>query len=113
MGYGGVNGFRASITTPFRWYHLLQEKVTDLTIHPFCFMDATAYYYQKHSPEQAFEELLYFYDIIQEVKGTMITIWHNDLLGTDPQKAGWRKIYERFLKEIIGVDTIRFPDAVS
>jgi hypothetical protein len=31
----------------------------------------------------------------------MVTIWHNTFLGNDPQFAGWKKVYEVFLKEEI------------
>ena len=29
----------------------------------------------------------------------MITIWHNNFLGTDRSFAGWKEVYEIFLKE--------------
>lgn len=107
MGYSGMNGFRASIASPFRWYHLGKEEATTLTIHPFCFMDATAYYYQKLTPEQAFEELKALYGIIRQVNGRMITIWHNTFLGTNQQTARWKKIYERWLNEVAGINAPR------
>jgi hypothetical protein len=47
MGYGSINGFRASVATAFNWYDLANEKETALRIHPFCFMDATALFKQK------------------------------------------------------------------
>src|SRR6185436_1570128 len=30
MGYGSINGFRASVASPFYWYDLKREKQTDL-----------------------------------------------------------------------------------
>ncbi len=99
MGYGSINGFRASVASPFYWYDLKEEKQTTLLIHPFCFMDANAYYEQKLSPTEALNELLHFYQTIKNVNGTMITIWHNSFLGTDPQFNGWKEIYERFFIE--------------
>jgi hypothetical protein len=29
----------------------------------------------------------------------MVTIWHNTFLGTAARFAGWREVYEVFLKE--------------
>jgi hypothetical protein len=101
MGYGSINGFRASIASSFNWYDLEMEATTDLIIYPFCFMDANAYYEQNLSPQQAFDEMMHFYYIIKKVNGLMITIWHNNFLGTDPNFAGWREVYEIFLKEEI------------
>lgn len=100
MGYGTVNGFRASASSSFYWYDLQKEKTTSLIIYPFCFMDANAFYAQKNTPEQALEELMAYYESVKNVDGLMVTIWHNNFLGTDPQFAGWKEVYESFLKQI-------------
>ena len=52
MGYGSINGFRASVASPFYWYDLEYEEQTDLHIHPFCFMDANSFYEQNYSSEK-------------------------------------------------------------
>lgn len=98
MGYGSINGFRASITTPFYWYDLKEETKTALQIHPFCFMDANAYYEEKKSPQEALNELTAYYKTINDVGGTMITIWHNSFLGSDVAFEGWKEVYEDLLK---------------
>jgi len=97
MGYGSINGFRASVASSFFWYDLKNEKQTGLRLHPFCFMDANSFYEQNYSAAQAYEELLQYYKICKEVNGTLITIWHNNFLGTDKKLVGWREIYERFV----------------
>ena len=99
MGYGSINGFRASVASSFYWYDLEKEEKTGLRIFPFCFMDANAYYEQNYTAVQAMTELMHYYHLIRKVNGLMITIWHNSFLGTDPQFAGWREVYEVFLKE--------------
>ena len=99
MGYGSINGFRASVATPYFWYDLKNEERTRLQIHPYCFMDANAYYEQKLSPEAALEELSQYLNILPSVNGTMITIWHNSFLGTDPEFEGWREVYEQFVAQ--------------
>ncbi len=100
MGYGSINGFRASVTSSFYWYDLKKEEQTNLLIHPFCFMEANSFYEQKLSATEAYTELMHFYDQCKEVNGTMITIWHNNFLGTDKTFAGWRKIYEQFIAQV-------------
>lgn len=100
MGYGSINGFRASITTSYYWYNLKNEEQTKLLIHPFCFMDANAYYEQKLSAEEALKDLLTYHKEIRSVNGTMITIWHNSFLGTDEEFKGWREIYYQFVEEL-------------
>lgn len=99
MGYGSINGFRASVASSFYWYDLMNESTSGLLIYPFCFMDANAYYEQKLSAKEALEELMWYYHQIKKVNGLMITVWHNNFLGTDPRMAGWKKVYETFLKE--------------
>lgn len=100
MGYGSINGFRASVASQFFWYDLEKEVQTSLRIHPFCFMDANAYYEQKQNAEQAFEELLHYYTVSKAVNGTLITIWHNNFLGTAKEFKGWREIYEKFIVQV-------------
>ncbi|MEO8405149.1 MAG: polysaccharide deacetylase family protein [Chitinophagaceae bacterium] len=101
MGYGSVNGFRASITTPFYWYDLANEKQTELLLFPFCFMDANSFYEQKYTAQQALEEMRHYYRAVQNVSGNLIMIWHNSFLGTDRVFAGWKEAYEQFIKETI------------
>jgi len=97
MGYGSINGFRASVATSFYWYDLVAEEATLLRIHPFCFMDANSFYEQRLSAEAAFDELVQYLKICREVNGTFCSIWHNNFLGTDKQFAGWRQCYEKFI----------------
>jgi len=108
MGYGTINGFRASVASSFHWYDLEKEETTGLLLFPFCFMDANAYYEQKLVPHQALAELMKFYQSIRRVNGMMCTIWHNSFLGTSPMFKGWREAYEIFLKEEVYWD--RFQD---
>ncbi len=100
MGYGSINGFRASVASSFYWYDLEKEEITNLLLFPFCFMEANSFYEQKYSPQQALDELRYYYKAVRSVNGTLITIWHNTFLGTARNFAGWREVYAQFLEEI-------------
>lgn len=100
MGYGTVNGFRASIASSFFWYDLKSEAKTALRLHPFCFMDANAYYEEKKPAAEALQQLLQFYNVIRSVNGSMITIWHNSFLGVDEAFDGWRDVYEQFIATV-------------
>ncbi|HZH65459.1 MAG TPA: polysaccharide deacetylase family protein [Flavisolibacter sp.] len=99
MGYGSINGFRASVATPFFWYDLKEESKSTLCIHPFCFMDANAYYEERKTPAEALQELIHYRNVVRSVNGTMITIWHNSFLGTDAAFEGWKEVHEQFLRE--------------
>ena len=100
MGYGSINGFRASVASTFNWYDLEKEETTDLRIHPFCFMEANSYYEQKLTPLAAFEELMHYYNICKQSSGSLITIWHNHMLGSGKLYKGWGDTYEKFLQTI-------------
>jgi hypothetical protein len=101
MGYGSVNGFRASLAASFTWYDLDQETATGLRIHPFCFMDANAKFEEGLPPAKAFEALKVLHDRVKQCGGTLYTVFHNQFLGSHPHYAGWREVYELFLEEVV------------
>lgn len=101
MGYGSINGFRASAAASFNWYDLEAEKETGLRIHPFCYMDANCYFKEKLSPEKAYEELIYYYNACRAVNGNLITVFHNMFMAKERAFDEWRKNYIRFLHEVI------------
>ncbi len=98
MGYGSINGFRASYCLPYKWYDLQKEEVSSLTVYPFCYMDANSYYEQHYSPQEAITEMEHYYEITKKVNGLLIMIWHNHFLGTDKMFKGWRKIYRTIIQ---------------
>ena len=100
MGYGSINGFRASAASAFYWFDLEKNEISSLRVHPFCFMEANAYYEQKLTVTEAYEELMQYYWACKNVDGTLITIWHNQMLGPDKLYDGWAAMYENFLKAI-------------
>lgn len=100
MGYATVNGFRASVAGSFYWYDVKEEKQTSLRIHPYCFMDANAFFEEKKSPQEALHALITYVQNIRAVGGEMITVWHNPFLGTDPLFNGWKETYAQFIKMV-------------
>jgi len=100
MGYGSINGFRASVATKFYWYDLKKEEKTNLQVHPFCFMEANSFYEQKFSADEALNELVHYHKVSKEVNGTLITIWHNSFLGRAEEFKGWREMYQQFISSI-------------
>lgn len=100
MGYGSINGFRASVASSFYWYDLEKEEQTSLRIHPFCFMDANSFYEQRLSASEAYDEMMHYHNQCKEVGGTLITIWHNNFLGADKMFEGWKEVYQRFIAQV-------------
>jgi hypothetical protein len=102
MGYGSINGFRASVALPFYWYDLEREEQMELRMHPFCFMDANAFFEQKQDVKATRRELAHYRDVLRAWGGDLITVWHNNLLGSAPQFDGWAMLYEAFLDSVRG-----------
>ncbi len=101
MGYGSINGFRASFAGSFYWYNLSKETMTSLKIIPFCFMDANSFYEQDQDAEKSFEEIMHYKNICAEVDGLFVPIFHNNFLGTDKSFAGWREMYAKFISQVL------------
>lgn len=102
MGYGSINGFRASVASSFYWYDLERETATSLLLHPFCYMEANSFYEQRQTPDKSLQEMRHYYEVVRAVNGTLITIWHNTFLGTDERLKGWREAYSTFFNEVAG-----------
>ena len=98
MGYGSINGFRASYCMPFPWYDLSTEQQTDLIVYPFCYMEANSLFEQKISPEEALSEMEEYCAVTRQFNGTFITIFHNHLLTEEPMQIAWRQMYQQFLE---------------
>jgi hypothetical protein len=101
MGYGSINGFRASVSSPFAWFDLEEDRETELVVHPFCWMDANSYYEQLYTPAQAFAELKTYHDVVKKTGGQLMTISHNNFFSDEPGFAGWKEVYEIFLDEVV------------
>jgi hypothetical protein len=102
IGYGSINGFRASSTSPFYWYDLEREQQTSLLIRPFCYMEANSYFEQHFTAEQALNELQRYHDVVKSVGGELITIFHNHFVTEQKEWLPWRNMYAEFLKRNFG-----------
>lgn len=101
MGYGSINGFRASVASSFYWYDLEKEEQTHLRLFPFCYMEANSYYEQKQTPPQALNEMQHFYREVSAVNGWLITIWHNTFVGTAQRFEGWKDAWFDFFHRVM------------
>jgi hypothetical protein len=97
MGYGSINGFRASVALPFYWYDLDQEEKTELLIFPFCFMEANSYFEQKQDAKTSFAELNAYQNKLRQTGGLFCIIWHNSFLTNEPHWREWREGYGEWL----------------
>lgn len=99
MGFATEAGFRASICTPYPFYDLDREEVTNLMIHPFTVMDATLKFYMKLNPDEACLVMDRLAEEVKKVNGTFIGLWHNETVSDEGLWKGWRKVYERMIEK--------------
>jgi len=100
LGYATDVGFRAGTCTPFYFYDLYAEKETDLKIFPFQVMDATLNQYLKLNVTQAIEKVSEIINKVKQVKGTFISLWHNESLSDHGHWKGWEPVYKEMLENI-------------
>jgi len=98
MGYSSQPGFRAGICTPYYFYDLINESVTNLKIVPFQIMDGTLRNYLHLSPERAFQEIEKIMLEVKKVGGTFVSIWHNETVNNIGRWEGYREVFERMNK---------------
>lgn len=98
MGYGTINGFRASTARSFLWYDIENENTTTLRIHPLAWMDANAYYEKKMTAAEGLQELVQLYNKVRETGGDCIIVSHNHLLGHKSEWENWPTLYVEFIK---------------
>lgn len=94
MGYGGINGFRASYSRPYKWFDISSNTTTSLMIHPFCWMDANCIFNEKKTPALAQQQLEKYLQILQQTGGICTVIFHNHFLVFDNDNNDWCAVWE-------------------
>jgi hypothetical protein len=100
MGYGSINGFRASFADSFPWFDLKKNESTSLRIFPFAFMDANSKYEQKQSALETRIELNDYVQTYQQVNGLFIPIFHNFLINELPENQDWFALHNWLTTQI-------------
>jgi hypothetical protein len=101
MGYSNHNGFRASYCMPFYWYDLDDELETGLKIHPFCMSEVSLRYHDAATPLTFIEKAMPFINAVKKYNGELITVFHNDTMGTSQEWIEWNDVYEKLVKQCI------------
>lgn len=103
MGYGAINGFRASTSFPFNWYDFEKEQTTSLQVLPFSYMDSTTIFHERLNTEMATDRMMHFFNATKKVNGVFSFVMHNHFLTTEPDWIMWRNMYESFLDKSLSL----------
>jgi hypothetical protein len=99
VGFSDRCGFRAGTCTPFQWYDLEQERVSDLVLHPFAAMDSALHDRMGLAPRDAAEAMLAMAAQVREVQGTFISVWHDRFLSGHGPWKGWPEAFRQVITE--------------
>ena len=98
LGYVNRPGFRAGIARPFRYFDLMKNEETSLTLIPFQIMDG-ALLKNCNDIDKALGTVEMYIRETRQVGGLFVTIWHNTSLTDDGEWKGWRRVFEFVLNE--------------
>ncbi len=97
MCYSNDPGFRASTCHPFYFFNLKKNEVSNLKIYPTAVMDKTLKQNLKLNAEESLQYILRLRNVVKEVDGTFITLFHNEHFTENFGWKGWKEMYERML----------------
>ncbi len=98
LGFAELPGFRAGIARPFLWYNLKKEIITELSIHPFSYMDGTLNEYMGLSSDSAISKIDDLKNEVRKYGGDFVMIWHNETIGDYGKWEGWKSVLDHSLK---------------
>jgi len=94
MGYADQVGFRSGTARAHKWFDLSENKITNLTIHPFVYMDGTLNEYLNLSIEESKSLIQKLFEEVKTYGGDFSFIWHNSTIGGQGIWKGWESVLD-------------------
>ncbi len=96
MGYTHEIGFRAGTSFPFYLYDINMEVQQPIRVHSFAFHDYALH--EDTSMHDILEKVKSLYQEVKKVNGELISVFSNELLGTD-HNIDWKEAYETIINK--------------
>ncbi|MBT8307806.1 MAG: polysaccharide deacetylase family protein [Maribacter sp.] len=96
MGYTHEIGFRAGTSFPFYLYDINMELQQPIRVHSFAFHDYALH--EDTKMNDILEKVGSLYKEVKKVNGDFISVFSNELLGTD-HKINWKETYATIVKK--------------
>ncbi len=96
MGYTHEIGFRAGTSFPFYLYDINMEVQQPIRVHSFAFHDYALH--EDTSMHDILEKVKSLYQEVKKVNGELISVFSNELLGTD-HNIDWQEAYETIINK--------------
>ena len=72
-----------------------------MIIHPFCIIETTLRFTNKATETTAMQFVKPIIDEVKKYGGELVTIVHNDTMGSAGEWKGWKEVYEQIVQEAI------------
>ena len=100
MGFATQPGFRSGTCTPFFWFDVENNHITNLKVYPITYMEGTLAEDLKLSPKEAWIKIKELTDTVKKHNGTFISVWHNHTVNDQFFWKGWKAIFDKSLQYI-------------
>jgi len=96
MGYTHETGFRAGTSFPFYLYDINMEIQQPIRVHPFAIHDYALT--GAKNKEAVIQRIDQTYREVKKVKGELVIVFSNELLGT-PHTFSWKELYGTIIQK--------------
>jgi len=100
MGFAHCIGFRNGTSKPVKWFNILQQKETNVTVHSFSIMDVTCKNYLKLNSFYANQLAISLKQIVKELNGNFCFIIHNESMSESDGWQGWKNTFKSWASNI-------------
>lgn len=92
MGFSDHVGFRCGTARPHFWFDLKKNRISNLMVHPFAYMDGTLNEYMGLSIDDSKKQIFELYKEVENFGGEFLFIWHNETIGNYGKWNGWNGV---------------------